>query len=227
MSLSVIIVAAGSGRRMGFDKLLAPLQNEPVLLHTIRAFATHPEVSEIILVCPQDRYDALGLDEAAFSSTITRIDGGTERHHSVSNGLAEISPDSDYCAIHDGARPLISHQAISKCYTTAQKEGAAALARPATETIKRVSTEGLITESVSRENLWFMETPQIFSTQLIKKAYEEVENSGKLVTDEVSALQLIGVQTQVVLNESPNVKITYPQDLPLAEMLLQTNTLSK
>ena len=215
--LSAIIVAAGSSRRMGFDKLLAPLGDSSVLAQTIARFQESPDVREIILVCPAERFLALSLTA---SCNMIRVDGGSERHYSVQAGLQALSEDSTHVAIHDGARPLISAKAISLCYQKAQETQAATLARPATETIKRATPEQTVSESVSRDGLWFMETPQIFATPLIKKAYKEVEAQSELVTDEVSALQLIGHSTSLVTSPCFNPKITYPADLELAHKFL-------
>ncbi len=215
--LSAIIVAAGSSRRMGFDKLLAPLGGSTVLAQTIQRFQESPEVGEIILVCPAERFQSLNM---MASCNMMRVDGGAERHHSVKAGLDALSTDSQFVAIHDGARPLVSKQAIALCYQKAQETQAATLARPATETIKRATEKGTVSESVSRDDLWFMETPQIFRTELIKKAYTEVEAQDQLVTDEVSALQLIGHGTTLVTSPCFNPKITYPADLELAEKFI-------
>ncbi len=215
--LSAIIVAAGSSRRMGFDKLLAPLGGSCVLAQTIQCFQESPEISEIILVCPSERFAELGVTA---SCNMVRVDGGAERHDSVKAGLQALSVDSKYVAIHDGARPLVSKAAIALCYETAQQTQAATLARPATETIKRATDEQLVTESLDRENLWFMETPQIFEIGLIKEAYREVEARNELVTDEVSALQLLGQATTLVTSPCFNPKITYPADLELAQKFI-------
>ena len=217
--LSVIIVAAGSGRRMGFDKLLAPLGGRTVLAHTVQRFVESPDVGEVILVCPAARYKELGIQAAC---NMVRVDGGQERHDSVQAGLAAVSPSAQYVAIHDGARPLVTNEAIRLCYQQAQISQAATLARPATETIKRATAGDAPTvqESLSRENLWFMETPQIFATDLIRQAYAAVEAQEQLVTDEVSALQLIGHATSLVTSPCFNPKITYPADLELAQKFL-------
>lgn len=220
MSLSAIIVAAGSSRRMGFDKLLAPLAGKAVLQRSIEAFLKSDEVSEVIVVCPQDRFDTLQLEN--ISKPIHRVDGGTDRHDSVAAGLAALSEDTRYVSVHDGARPLISLEQISKVYHAAIDHQSAASARPVTETVKRADQNGIVTEAIDRENLWLMETPQIFKSELLLKAYAEVQKKDKRVTDEVSAMELIGQTTHLVSNHSPNLKITYPQDIELAENFLRT-----
>ncbi len=219
--LSAIIVAAGSSRRMGFDKLMASLAGAPVLQHTTNAFIQSSDVDEVILVCPQQRFEQLELLKNG--TTIKRIDGGANRHNSVSNGLKALDQNSGWVAVHDGARPLISQSQIKSTLAAAQQHRAASSARRVTETVKRADAEQLITEAVDRENLWAMETPQIFDQSLLLEAYQKVEASDQLVTDEVSALELIGVRTYLEANPTPNLKITFPEDLALAELLLTTS----
>ena len=221
--LSVIIVAAGSSRRMGFDKLLAPLAGSNVLSQTIQRFLSADCVAELIVVAPRERFEQVNLPKelAEKALKIINVEGGSERHSSVKAGLDNVSEATTHVAIHDGARPLITPLAIESCYRKAQETGAAALARPVTETLKRANQEGTAIESsVSREQLWFMETPQTFATALIKDAYLMVERKGDVVTDEVSALQTIGRTTSLVNSSCYNLKITYPDDLQLAEQFL-------
>lgn len=215
--LSAIVVAAGSSRRMGFDKLMAPLAGAPVLEHSINAFIHSELVAEVIIVCPEDRFTTLDLTKNG--TVIKRVDGGVDRHNSVSNGLDALDASSTWVAVHDGARPLISQQQIVATHKAAQQHKAATSARRITETVKRADSNQCISESVDRENLWAMETPQIFSKKLLLEAYTRVLESQQLVTDEVSALELIGVQTFLVPNPTPNLKITFPEDLALAELL--------
>ncbi len=206
---SVIIVAAGNSQRMGFDKLLAPLMGKPVLAHSVEIFLQSPFVTEVILVSTQTRLDALSITNNKLKLT----SGGQNRHDSVTKGIAAVSPDSSFIAVHDGARPYITQEQIRCTLLAAQKYGAAASATRITDTVKRSNPDNFATESISRDNLWAMETPQIFSASLLKEAYLHVSKSGTLVTDEVSALELIGTPTFLVENLTPNLKITYPQDL--------------
>jgi len=209
MSFAAIIVASGSSRRMGFDKLAAKFQEKPVLWHSVRAFSSLEEISQVIVVAPPERFDWL----ADLGDKLTRVDGGAERPDSVAAGLAALRPDITHVAIHDGARPLVSANAIRATFAAAQKSGSASLARRITETLKRATPEGLTTESVPRDNLWIMETPQIFQKDLILRAYAQVPSGDARITDEVSALQLLGQGTTLVENPSPNPKITVPADL--------------
>lgn len=219
MKLAAIIVAAGSSRRMGFDKLLAPLGGLPVLQRSIDAFARCQEVSEIVVVCPKERYDALGV--CYNGKLVRRIDGGHDRHDSVAAGLSLLADydesELSYIAVHDGARPLICGSQISRVYHDAKQHRCSASARPITDTVKRANSDHFAIEAVDREQLWLMETPQIFQSDLLKQAYCSVLSSGARVTDEVSALELIGHSTHLISNPSPNPKITYPHDIIQAE----------
>lgn len=221
MKLAAIIVAAGSSRRMGFDKLLASLGSKAVLQRSIEAFLQCQDVTEVVVVCPKERFDALSVNYT--DKLVRRIDGGRDRHDSVAAGLSLIPDYNDkesYIAVHDGARPLICGSQISRVYHDARQHHCATSARPITETVKRATPEGVVSEAVDRENLWLMETPQIFQSDLLKEAYRHVVAQGARVTDEVSALELIGHPTHLVSNPSPNPKITYPHDIIQAQRFL-------
>lgn len=223
MKLTAIIVAAGSSQRMGFDKLLSPLAGKPVLQHSIEAFVRCRDVTDIVVVCPQERYDQLHINHQG--GDIRLIGGGADRHDSVAAGLSLLSDAAmtkdSYVAVHDGARPLITPCEITRVFHDARKHGCAACASRVNDTVKRASQDNIVQESVPRENLWLMQTPQIFRTDLLVEAYRNVRVRGERVTDEVSALQLIGHPTYLVENPAPNTKITYPHDLAQAEKLLQ------
>lgn len=201
---------------MGFDKLAAPLAGVPVLRRTLQAFLAAKSIAEVVVVCPEERWKSLGGN---FPKPVRRVDGGENRQDSVAAGLAEIS--SDYVAVHDGARPLISPADIDRCVAAAVEHRAAALARRVHETLKRADADDFSAEAISREYLWFMETPQVFEKLLLLEAYAAVKAWGLTVTDEVSALEAIGVRVKFMESSRPNLKITTPADLALAEALLR------
>ncbi len=217
-SCSAILVAAGSSRRMGFDKLASPLAGIPVLRRTLDAFLAAESIAEVVVVCPEERWSLLG---GGFSKPVTRVDGGADRQDSVAAGLAALSATARFVAVHDGARPLVSAEDIDRCVAAATEHRAAALARRVTETLKRSDAGDFSAEPVSREHLWFMETPQVFEIPLLREAYQTVVSRGVVVTDEVSALESIGVRVKFVESAHPNLKITTPADLALAEALLR------
>ncbi len=220
--VSAVIVAAGSSRRMGFDKLFAELRGKPVVAHSIDAFERTREITEIILVTREDQREAMGdLVAAGKWKKVKRIiGGGSERHFSVWNGLQSVSAGANYVAIHDGARPLTTPAVIRGCLELARKSGAACVAAPVPDTVKRASEDGMVVESVERAGLWAMQTPQIFSTPVILQAYAAVVAAGEVVTDEVSAVQRMGVNIALLRNDEWNFKVTIPQDLDLAEHVL-------
>jgi 2-C-methyl-D-erythritol 4-phosphate cytidylyltransferase len=213
---SAILVAAGSSRRMGFDKLAAKLCCMPVLRRTVEAFLAADMIESVVVVCPEDRW-AL-LEGMNFTKPVVRVNGGKTRQESVAAGLAEIS--SGYVAVHDAARPLIRPESINQTLSAARHHQAAALARRVTETLKRADDDAFSAGAVSRENLWFMETPQVFEVNLLRQAYKAVADKKLEVTDEVSALEAIGVRVKLVESSHPNLKITTPADLVLAEAVL-------
>ena len=220
--VSAVIVAAGSSRRMGFDKLFAPLRGKPVIAYSIAAFERTPEISEIILVTraeQKSQIEALAASEG-WKKLKPLVEGGPERHLSVWRGLQAVSVRASYIAIHDGARPLTSPGVIRRCLDLARNTGAACVAAPVPDTVKRASADGVVVESVDRAGLWAMQTPQIFSTPIILQAYARIIKAGEAVTDEVSAVQRMGVNIALLRNDEWNFKITIPRDLELAEHVL-------
>lgn len=213
-----VIVAAGSSRRAGFDKLAAPLAGEPVLRRSVQAFVD-AGCAAVVVVCPPERWETVGLATADYAVPVSRVDGGAERQDSVAAGLAMLPAGTRWVAVHDGARPLITPQAIRDCLAAAAQTGAAACAHPVVDTLKRADADGCsLPEKVSRDCLWGMETPQIFDIELLKRAYTCVAEQGLVVTDEVSAMETLGIPTRLV-QVGANLKITLPGDLELAELI--------
>jgi 2-C-methyl-D-erythritol 4-phosphate cytidylyltransferase len=203
---------------MGFDKLASLLAGIPVLGRTLDAFLAADSIAEVVIVCPAERWELLG---GGFSKPVRRVDGGADRQDSVVAGLAALSAETELVAVHDGARPLVSPAAIDRCVAAAAEFRAAALARRVTETLKRSDADDFSAGAVSREHLWFMETPQVFEIPLLLEAYEAVAAQGLAVTDEVSAMEAIGLRVKFIESIQPNLKITTPADLALAEALLR------
>jgi 2-C-methyl-D-erythritol 4-phosphate cytidylyltransferase len=188
------------------------------LRRTLAAFLAADSIAEIVVVCPEERWELLG---GGFSKPVKRVDGGADRQDSVMAGLAALSAQTGLVAVHDGARPLVAPADIDRCVAAALEFRAAALARRVTDTLKRSDAADFSAGAVSRENLWFMETPQVFDVPLLLEAYEAVAAQGLAVTDEVSAMEAIGVQVKFIESIQPNLKITTPADLALAEALLR------
>lgn len=222
MSFSAVIVAAGSSRRAGFDKLAALLCGKPVLVRSIEAMAA-AGAGEIVVVCPEERWEATGLGVRPFACPVRRTDGGAQRQDSVARGLAALDAGCRWVAVHDGARPLVSPEDVRACVAAARETGAAACAHPVVDTLKRADESGLsLPGHVEREGLWGMETPQVFETALLRRACAHVCAHGLTVTDEVSAVEALGVRTRLVAG-GPNPKITLPGDLELAERIWESS----
>lgn len=223
MKVSAILVAAGSSRRMGFDKLAADLAGESVLVRSLLAFAACPEVAEIRVVTTPRKISetAAAAERLGVSKFVEAIPGGAERHLSVHAGLERVDAACDLVAVHDAARPLVTPAAITRCATIAAEHGAATLAHRVADTLKRGNADGEVAGAVSREDLWAMETPQIFSVALLREAYAAVLAKGETVTDEVSAVAGIGHVVKLVENSEPNFKITVPGDLAVAAAMLE------
>jgi 2-C-methyl-D-erythritol 4-phosphate cytidylyltransferase len=219
MGCAAIIVASGSSRRMGFDKLAAEILGAPVLVRSTRAFMAAAEITRVIVVCPEERFRLLAGE--VFPKPLVRVDGGDQRQDSVARGLAALAADDELVAVHDGARPLVRPASIDACVEAARQHGAATLAHPVTDTVKKADAAGFARSSVDRDGLWAMETPQVFRASLLREAYAAVAERGLAVTDEVSALEAIGIPTKLVGSLFPNPKITVPADIPLATALLK------
>lgn len=221
---SAIILAAGSGSRMQnrvADKMLALMNDLPVVCHSIRAFVDSGCVNGLTIVYRDEKQQA-ALEETLKSidlngSPLTWVQGGERRQDSVYEALLYQPENCSHVFIHDGARPLVSTDSIRTLYKAVLRDRAATLARPVTDTIKRVpdTTElaGLPLEDLDRSRLWAIETPQAFDLKLILEAYAHVRKTGLHITDDTAAISAIGLGTTLVPNTTPNLKITRPEDL--------------
>ena len=220
--ITAIIVAAGSSRRMGFDKLFAKLAGQPVIAHSIAAFEQCKLVDEIVIVCRAERtkdFEKL-VKQGKFAKVVKIVPGGAERHISVWNGLQAVNAKASYVAIHDGARPLVTPALIKQCIELAQEKGAMSCSAPIPDTVKRADAGQEVTGSVERSGLWAMQTPQVFNSGLIMQAYVSLMAKNEQVTDEVSAVQKLGKKIALLRNDDWNLKITFPRDLEMAEHIL-------
>ena len=219
---SAVIVAAGSARRMeGIDKVLAPLGELPVLVHTIYSFQDCPRFDEIVVVTREDLLVEVSriCKDFQLDKVSKVVVGGRERTDSVLAGLREVRPDADLIAIHDGARPLAPQQVLEEVVERAAETGAAAPAIPVTDTVKR-AREGLIEETVDRSELWTVQTPQVFEAGLIRAAVEKAAVDGESLTDECGAVERLGMNVSLTAGSKENIKITTPLDLILGEAIL-------
>ncbi|HEY2681155.1 MAG TPA: 2-C-methyl-D-erythritol 4-phosphate cytidylyltransferase [Candidatus Udaeobacter sp.] len=221
--LSAIIVAGGSSQRMGFDKLFATIVGEPVIAHSMRAFEHATSISEIVVVARDRWHDEIRkiASGAGFKKICAIVPGGERRQDSVRSGLDRIDGDAKYVAVHDAARPLITPEQIERAFAQCRIYGAAALAQPVNDTLKRADADLLVTSSVDRHQMYAMQTPQIFERKLIEDAYDHVYAENASVTDEVSAVERLGHKIALVLNDDFNFKVTYRHDLPVADFILR------
>jgi 2-C-methyl-D-erythritol 4-phosphate cytidylyltransferase len=221
--LSAILVAGGSSQRMGFDKLFAVIAGEPVIAHPIRAFERATSVGEIVVVARENRHDEIRKisRDRGFKKVLSIVPGGERRQDSVRAGLDRINHDAKYVAVHDAARPLITPEQIERAFAQCRVHGAAALAQPVNDTLKRADADLLVVVSVDRRQLYAMQTPQIFERKLIEDAYRAMYAENILVTDEVSAVERLGYKVALVLDDDFNLKITYPRDLPVADFIIR------
>jgi len=221
--LSAILVAGDSSQRIGFDKLFATIAGEPVLAHALRAFDGATSVSEIILVARKERHDEIRtlIADAGFKKVRSIVPGGDRRQDSVRAGLRRIHTHAAHVAVHDAARPLITPEQIERAFEQSRIQGAATLAQPVNDTLKRAGANLLVAGSVDRHELYAMQTPQIFDRKLIEDAYRALYEENISVTDEVSAVERLGHKIALVVNDDFNFKITYSRDLPVAELILR------
>lgn len=220
---SAVVVAAGSARRMeGIDKVLTPLGEMPVLVHTLYAFQDCPVVGEVIVVTREDLLVEVSrlCKDFALDKVRKVIVGGKERIHSVQAGLREADPEAELIAIHDGARPLVTQQVIEEAVAAAAQSGAAAPAVPVIDTIKRWE-DGLSVETIDRSCLRAVQTPQVFEAGLIRAATQKALEDGELLTDDCGAVERLGKKVTLTEGSRENIKITTPLDLVLGEAILQ------
>lgn len=222
---SAIIVAAGSGTRMGqgVDKLFLELAGRPLVAHTWQRFNDAVCIDEIVLVVREGRQSAFEGCARRFNlrKAFRLVTGGAERQDSVWNGLAALSPAADLVAIQDAARPCTSEALIAATIEAARQTGAAVAAQAVTDTIKESGDGQLIARTVDRSRLWAVQTPQTFRVDVIRRALAEARRRGVVVTDDTAACELIGQPVRLVVSAAPNPKVTRPEDVAYVDWLLR------
>ncbi|MCY7763767.1 2-C-methyl-D-erythritol 4-phosphate cytidylyltransferase [Bacillus spizizenii] len=227
MSYDVVIPAAGQGKRMkaGRNKLFIELKGDPVIIHTLRVFDSHRPCEKIILVINErerEHFQQL-LTDYPFQTAIELVAGGDERQHSVYKGLKAVKQEK-IVLVHDGARPFIKHEQIDELIAEAEQAGAAILAVPVKDTIKRVQ-DLQVCETIERSSLWAVQTPQAFRLSLLMKAHAEAEYRGFLGTDDASLVEeMEGGSVRVVEGSYTNIKLTTPDDLTSAEAIMESES---
>lgn len=223
---AAIVLAAGAGKRMNSSvrKQYMELAGKPVLYYSLKIFEESP-VSEIVLVvgpgeiayCRQEI-----IEKYSFTKVSAIVEGGKERYHSVFEGLKAIQ-DADYVLIHDGARPFVEDAMIRHSIKTVEQYNACVVGMPVKDTIKVIGSDGFAETTPDRSRLWQIQTPQTFSYPLIYEAYEKViANRDDTVTDDAMVLErATGHKVKVIEGSYRNLKITTPEDLPMAEVFLK------
>lgn len=223
--VNVIIACGGSSSRMGFNKLLYPLGGIPVVLRTIKRFDGINGISRIIITAAQDfKREIEDIIKAEdFSSDIVIVSGGNTRQDSVANAAAALSDDCSWVCIHDGARPLISREVITKCIEDARITGAAVVCVPVKDTIKAVQG-GYAVATPERDTLFSAQTPQVISRELYSKALKRAKDLGITYTDDVSMCEALGIKPKITLGEYSNIKLTTEEDIQTARQLVEKET---
>ncbi|MSU69701.1 MAG: 2-C-methyl-D-erythritol 4-phosphate cytidylyltransferase [Opitutaceae bacterium] len=217
---AAILLAAGHGRRMQgavADKVLASLAGRPVFAHSAAAFITSG-IADYYVVVYRDQPQMMEL--SAYAPTPSAlVRGGRERQDSVLNALAVLPEDIAHVFIHDCARPLVRPEQLVALHKIVRRENAVALAHRVTDTIKEQRNNARL-RTLDRSRLWAMETPQVFSRDLIVRAYARVQARGRRITDDSAAVELLGHPMALLENPHPNPKLTTPADLAYLEFLL-------
>lgn len=219
---SVIIAAAGSASRMkGTDKLLADLGGKTVIARSILAFQNAPSVAEIIIVTREKSIAQFKMIAAQIGADKVKniICGGDTRQKSVLNGLREVSKDCSMIAVHDGARPLVSTELIEKTIADARVFGGATLGVPVKDTVKTVDG-GLITDTPDRSRLYLIQTPQVFKKSIYIEGVNFAVAHELDFTDDCQLVEAVGVKIAVTQGDYTNIKITSPEDLPIARAII-------
>jgi 2-C-methyl-D-erythritol 4-phosphate cytidylyltransferase len=220
---SAIIAGGGKGKRMQAvgGKQLLQLNGKPIIIRTIEVFDKAHSIDEIIVVLDKTKialFEVL-LKNYGIKKVKKIVDGGEERTDSVMSGLSAVSSESQIVVIHDGARPLITTTLIDQCVNAAKKFGAVVAAVPVKDTIKNADKTGNVDKTLPRQTLWHAQTPQAFKKQIIVDAYKKVGK--RAFTDDSSVVEASGKKVKIIMGDYKNIKITTPEDLNIAEVLIQ------
>ncbi|MCH8496486.1 MAG: 2-C-methyl-D-erythritol 4-phosphate cytidylyltransferase [Balneolales bacterium] len=224
--LSVIVPAAGSGSRMG-ENLPKPFLNLgglPILSRTLRCFNYPNRVVEIVLaVSPEFKSLAkAAVNKADLVVPVKIVDGGSERMYSISNALAEVSTSAKFVAVHDAVRPFISRDLLDRLYNAVRESGACIPGISVTDTIKQIESDGIVRQTLLRDELRAVQTPQLFSLPVLREAYRFAISNQRFGTDDASLVEQSGYDVLLIDGEQDNFKITYPVDLKRAEEYIKS-----
>ena len=218
--VGAVIAAAGESQRMGeVDKVFALLGGKPVLIRVVDAFQGCNPVGQIIVVLSEQNLERGRqlVAEQGWSKVVDVCAGGRRRQDSVATGLRRLS-NCDWVVIHDGARPLVTVDLINRGLEAAKETGGAVAAVPVTDTIKLAGDDRIVRQTPPRQNLWAVQTPQVFCIDIVTEAYSRANGD---VTDDASLVEQLGYRVKLYMGAYDNIKITTPDDLALAEVLWQ------
>ena len=223
--VSVVIVAAGLGKRMkaNMNKQYLLLKDKPIVAHTIEKFEKNEYIDEIIVVTKEEEIEYCRVnvvDRYGFKKIKDIISGGTERQDSVYNGLKECSENTKVVLIHDGVRPFIKNEEINTIIVETLEVGACVTGVRVKDTIKVVNDDNFIIDTPNRKNLWAVHTPQSFSYKIILDAHVKCKGEGWVVTDDSMLVEKLGIKVKMIEGSYDNIKITSPEDLYVAENIL-------
>ena len=223
---TVIIAAAGIGKRMGSDmpKQFLQIKGKPVLYYTVDAFEKNNNIDSVVIVTGRESIEYCRkeiVEKYAFKKVKAIVEGGKERQNSVYNALNTITADTDIVLIHDGARPFIMQEDINKVILSVKEYGSAVLAVKSKDTIKIADTDGFVSETPDRSFMWNIQTPQGFGFSVVKEAYDKAEKDGFIGTDDSSLVERLGKRVKLVEGHYTNIKITTKDDLIIAESILE------
>jgi len=223
--VGVVIAGGGRGIRLGgkTPKQFLPLHGVPILLRTIMIFDRHPEVSQIVVVVPPASTAKTEriVRRSGCRKVVRVVAGGAERQASVRRGMEAFPKSPGIILVHDAVRPFVSRASITAVIRAAAHHGAAVVGVRVTDTIKTEGPDGFYRETLDRNRLWAVQTPQGFRRRLLERAHAEAAKTGFLGTDEASLAERIGIRVRIVEGEYGNLKITTREDLKLAQMKLK------
>ncbi|MBC7265812.1 MAG: 2-C-methyl-D-erythritol 4-phosphate cytidylyltransferase [Coriobacteriia bacterium] len=230
MRVAAIVAAAGSGERFGRPggKQLAPLAGATVLEQTVRAVAASERVDGVVVVANLDHVDAIAGLLAGEPKVMRVVAGGATRQESVARGLDALPPEVEVVVVHDGARPLVTPELLEAVLVELDESvDAVIVGYPCFDTVKSVGPDGLVVRTEDRGRLWLVQTPQAFWARALRAAFERAQRSGVTATDDAAVVEADGGRVRVVRGPRDNIKITVPEDLAIAEAVLQVRGLAR
>jgi 2-C-methyl-D-erythritol 4-phosphate cytidylyltransferase len=225
MSVAALVLAAGRGERLGADrsKAFVPLAGKALVIHALEALAAPAEIDVVLPVIARvdlPHWVALKPELAAIPKLADAVMGGAERQDSMAAGLAALPAGTSHVAVHDAARPLVRPEAVERVVRAAKRDGAAILAAPVRDTIKRVR-DGRVLETPERAECYAAQTPQVFRVEILREALAKAAVDARVGTDDAQIVEALGIAVTVVDGDVENIKVTHADDLAAAERVLR------